>query len=60
MKIIVDLDECQKRFDELIELARRGDQVIITKDYQPMWHMEPISEEEAERIKAEMGWTEQG
>lgn len=60
MKILVDVGEVQKRLEELIALARRGDEVVVTKDSQPTWRLRPISDEEAERMMAEgFGQTEE-
>lgn len=54
MIILVEVDEAQERMEELISLARRGDDVVITKDHQPGCRLRPISDEEAKQIKAQM------
>ncbi|WJH38406.1 type II toxin-antitoxin system prevent-host-death family antitoxin (plasmid) [Aliirhizobium terrae] len=43
MRIFVDVDEAAARFEELIELALRGDEVLICRSGKPVAELTAIS-----------------
>jgi prevent-host-death family protein len=43
MRILIDVDEAAERFEELIELAVRGDEVLICRAGQPVAEITAIS-----------------
>jgi len=43
MRILIDVDEAAERFEELIELAVRGDEVLICRAGKPVAELTAIS-----------------
>lgn len=44
MEILVDVTEAAERFEELIELAFRGDEIVICRDEIPVAILTPIAQ----------------
>ncbi|MUZ75974.1 prevent-host-death family protein [Agrobacterium vitis] len=45
MKIRVEVTEAEERLDELIELAMRGDEIVICRDERPVARLTPVNKE---------------
>jgi len=44
MEILVEVTEAAVRFEELIELAMRGDEIVICRDERPVAILTPITQ----------------
>lgn len=44
MKVLVDVTEAAERLEELIELAVRGDEIVICRDERPAAILTPIAQ----------------
>ena len=49
--IVVGVREAKDRMYQLIQRARAGEEVVITRRGQPVARLEPLSEEERERVR---------
>ena len=44
MRILVDVTEAAERLEELVELALRGDEIVICRDERPIAMLTPIAQ----------------
>lgn len=44
MRILVDVTETAERLEELIELAFRGDEIVVCRDERPVAMLKPIAQ----------------
>ncbi|MVA54731.1 type II toxin-antitoxin system Phd/YefM family antitoxin [Agrobacterium vitis] len=45
MEVLVEVTEAADRLEELIELAHRGDEIVICRDERPVARLTPIAKE---------------